>query len=388
MKHTGIYRLIMILMFLLVIFTLVQAEETPTVTAMFYETDLRDAIHELSLQTGINIIADQTVSGIITADLKNEPLEKALAMILSSGGYTFRKIEDYYLVGLADPRNVSFSELSELEVIYLKNITVRDVFNLLPSFLSNYVKGEREGNILTINAAPKDLERIKEFIKSIDIPRKQIEIRLLVTEVDSKIVSELGISFLQFESGEDVERRIAYNARDKLLSVETDLYGYLLTQLKAMEEKQLASIEANPYILVSDGGSARFFIGEEQVLLIHNESYGSTRTEEVKVGVELEVYARIIGEDQVYLELSPVISHFINDVSPDLLVKENSLTTTLQIKNGETICLAGMTIKKDSASTRKVPLLGDIPLVRWLFRNENKEENERELLVFVTPIIR
>ena len=124
----------MILMFLLVIFTLVQAEETPTVTAMFYETDLRDAIHELSLQTGINIIADQTVSGIITADLKNEPLEKALAMILSSGGYTFRKIEDYYLVGLADPRNVSFSELSELEVIYLKNITVRDVFNLLPSF--------------------------------------------------------------------------------------------------------------------------------------------------------------------------------------------------------------------------------------------------------------
>lgn len=76
MKHTGIYRLIMILMFLLVIFTLVQAEETPTVTAMFYETDLRDAIHELSLQTGINIIADQTVSGIITADLKNEPLKR------------------------------------------------------------------------------------------------------------------------------------------------------------------------------------------------------------------------------------------------------------------------------------------------------------------------
>ena len=74
----------------------------------------------------------------------------------------------------------------------------------------------------------------------------------------------MGISFLQFESGEDVERRIAYNARDKLLSVETDLYGYLLTQLKAMEEKQLASIEANPYILVSDGGSARFFIGENR----------------------------------------------------------------------------------------------------------------------------
>ncbi|NLJ84237.1 MAG: hypothetical protein GX336_04940 [Halanaerobiaceae bacterium] len=388
MKYSGIVRFIIIFMLLPVAFTPVKGGEDLTVNAIFYETDLRDAIHELSIQTGINIISDQTVSGVITVDLKDVPLEKALAMILSSGGFTFRKIDDYYLVGLADPRNVSFSELSELEVIQLKNITVKEVFNLLPSFLSNYVKGEREGNILTINAAPKDLQRIKEFIRQIDIPRRQVEIRLLVTEVDSKKVSELGIAFLQFESGENVDRSIVYSGRDRLLSIETDFYGYLLTQLKLMEEKQQASIEANPYILVSDGGSARFFIGEEQVLLIHNESYGSTRTEEVKVGIELEVYARIIGEDQVYLELSPVISHFINDVSPDLLVKENSLTTSLQIRNGETVCLAGMTTKRDSDSTRKVPLLGDIPLVRWLFRNENKEENERELLVFVTPVIR
>lgn len=101
---------------------------------MFYETDLRDAIHELSIQTGINIIADQTVNGVITVDLRDVPLEKALNMILSSGGFTFRKIEDYYLVGLADPRNVSFSDLSDFEVIQLENITVKEVFNLLPLF--------------------------------------------------------------------------------------------------------------------------------------------------------------------------------------------------------------------------------------------------------------
>ncbi|MGB4371952.1 MAG: secretin N-terminal domain-containing protein, partial [Halanaerobiales bacterium] len=369
-------------------FTPVKGGEDLTVNAIFYETDLRDAIHELSIQTGINIIADQTVNGVITVDLRDVPLEKALNMILSSGGFTFRKIEDYYLVGLADPRNVSFSDLSDFEVIQLENITVKEVFNLLPTFLTNYVRGERENNVLTINAAPKELERIKEYIRSIDKPRKQIEIRLLVTEVDSKIASDLGINLFQFTSGEDVDRTIAYSSRDNLLRVETDLYGHLLSQLRLMEEEQLASIEANPYILVSDGGSARFFIGEEQVIFIHNESYNSTRAEEVKVGVELEVMARIIGEDQVYLELAPVISHFINEANPNLLVKENSLKTSLQIKNGETVCLAGMTLKRDSDSTRKVPLLGDIPLVRWLFRSENKEENERELLVFVTPIIR
>lgn len=388
MKYIEKNRFIVLLVFLLAISFVMKAEEGPLVNAMFYETDLRDAIHELSIQTGINIIADQTVNGVITVDLRDVPLEKALNMILSSGGFTFRKIEDYYLVGLADPRNVSFSDLSDFEVIQLENITVKEVFNLLPTFLTNYVRGERENNVLTINAAPKELERIKEYIRSIDKPRKQIEIRLLVTEVDSKIASDLGINLFQFTSGEDVDRTIAYSSRDNLLRVETDLYGHLLSQLRLMEEEQLASIEANPYILVSDGGLARFFIGEEQVIFIHNESYNSTRAEEVKVGVELEVMARIIGEDQVYLELAPVISHFINEANPNLLVKENSLKTSLQIKNGETVCLAGMTLKRDSDSTRKVPLLGDIPLVRWLFRSENKEENERELLVFVTPIIR
>lgn len=80
----------------------------------------------------------------------------------------------------------------------------------------------------------------------------------MVTEVDSKIASDLGINLFQFTSGEDVDRTIAYSSRDNLLRVETDLYGHLLSQLRLMEEEQLASIEANPYILVSDGGSARF----------------------------------------------------------------------------------------------------------------------------------
>lgn len=388
MKYTG-FKVIFYLMFIIIVSLGVKAEEEPLVNSMFYETDLREAISELSIQTGVNIIPDMTVGGVVTADIKNVPLEKALNMILVSGGYTFRKIDDYYLVGLADPKNITFSELSEFEIVQLKNITVEEVYSLLPSFLSNYVKGDRGTNLLSINAAPKEVKRIKEFIKQIDLPRRQIEIRLLVTEVDTKMAKELGINFEYYSTG-DVNNSIAYSGKENLIKIEADLYGRLLSRLKVMEEEQQATIEADPYILVNDGGTANLFIGEEQVLLIQNEgSYSSTtRTEEVKVGIGMEVTAKIMGGDQVYLELAPVISHFIDEVRPDILVKENSMSTSLQIKSGQTVCLAGMTLKSDSEYTRKVPLLGNIPLVRWLFSNENKEEKERELFVFVTPVIK
>ena len=59
-----------------------QEEDEPLVNIMLFETDLREALSEISLQTGVTIIADQTVSGQVTADLQDVPLEKALRMIL------------------------------------------------------------------------------------------------------------------------------------------------------------------------------------------------------------------------------------------------------------------------------------------------------------------
>ena len=104
-----------------------QEEDEPLVNIMLFETDLREALSEISLQTGVTIIADQTVSGQVTADLQDVPLEKALRMILFTGGLSFRKVDDYYIVGLPDPRNTTFSALVETEIVRLKNVTAQEV---------------------------------------------------------------------------------------------------------------------------------------------------------------------------------------------------------------------------------------------------------------------
>ena len=107
---------------------LASTSEQPLVNMLFFETDLREALSEISMQTGVNIMPDQTVSGVVTADLQDVPLEQALKILLFGGGYSFRKVDDnLYFVGLPDPRNTSFGQLVESEVILLDNVTVAQV---------------------------------------------------------------------------------------------------------------------------------------------------------------------------------------------------------------------------------------------------------------------
>ena len=70
-----------------------------------------------------------------------------------------------------------------------------------------------------------------------------------------------------------------------------------------------------------------------------------------------------------------------------LRIRRSEISSTIYTKNNETLVMAGMTIENRRDNVRKVPILGDIPLIRWLFRQETKEDSERELFIFITTEI-
>ena len=367
------------------------AEETqPLVNLFLFETNVRDALSEISMQTGVNIIPDSTVSGLVTVDLQDVPLERALRMILIGGGYAFKKIDDFYLVGLPDPRSTTFAELTETQIVMLEHVTASQVLSALPSFLTSYVKGDKDGRLLTITAPPTELGRILELIDTLDVPPKQVEIQVIVTEVSTKALKELGINLFDFSFGagtgwnDDWTAKIGFGSGG--LSLETTLLGNLLFNLKALEEDQEAVIHADPRVLVSDGQSAHLFVGDRQILLLADANDKTTRVERVEVGMDLKVTPRILGEE-ILLSISPEMSHFVNESKSSLTVKQSSVSTTVRLKNGQTAVLAGMTVQESGDQTRKVPILGDIPIIRWLFRSDTTRAADKELLIFVTPVI-
>ncbi|MFP4199355.1 MAG: secretin, partial [Halanaerobium sp.] len=132
--------------------------------------------------------------------------------------------------------------------------------------------------------------------------------------------------------------------------------------------------------------TGNLFIGEEQVIILEPED-ASARLETVEVGISLEVSPRIINNDEVELNISPSFSHFTEEMDQRLRIRRSEISSTIYTKNNETLVMAGMTIENRRDNVRKVPILGDIPLVRWLFRQEIKEDSERELFIFITTEI-
>lgn len=366
-------------------------QEQPLVNLFLFDTSIKDALSEISIQTGINIIPDSTVSGLVTADLQDIPLEQALRIILIGGGFSFRKIDDFYFVGLPDPRSTTFGELAETKLIALKNVTAGQVISAMPSFLTSYVKGERDSKLLTITAPPNELGRILDFIEALDVVQKQVEIQVIVTEVSTKALKELGTNLFEFAMGAGEAINNNWSTRlglqNNLLSLETNLFGNLLLNLKALEEAQEASIHADPRVLVSDGQSAELFVGDRQILLLADSNDKTTRVERIEVGMHLKVTPQIQG-DEILLSIAPEMSHFVSESKSNLVVKQSSVSTTVRLQDGQTAVLAGMTLQEAGDQSKKVPILGDIPIIRWLFRSDSSRESEKELLIFVTPVIK
>ncbi|MFP4661301.1 MAG: secretin and TonB N-terminal domain-containing protein [Halanaerobiales bacterium] len=366
----------------------IEAEEADEnlVTALYFDSDIREALNDLMLQSGVNIIADDTVRGLVTIDLQDVPLEKALELILLGGGYSYRRFDDYYLVSMIDPRSPAFNHMAETENIKLNYISASEARDLIPAFYDPFVRSSDERGIITITATPEIISEFKQDLKSIDTRPAQIRVKAVVTEISSDLIKEYGANLfdvLMNTSGDN--DGLTYNNN----SLELTWYGKherIMTNLKAFEQDEQLEIKADPQIVVRDRGTGRLFVGEEQVIVLEPEN-ASARLERVEVGVSFQVKPRIMGSNEIELTLYPEISHFTEEFDKGLRIRKSEISTTVYARNGETIVMAGLTIDDQMSQERKVPILGEIPLIRWFFRQVEEKDAERELFIFITPEI-
>lgn len=365
----------------------------PLVTATFFETDLREALHEIAIQTGINMTIDENVRGLVTLELKEVPLEKALKMILISGGFSFRKVDDFYVIGWADPRNPGFAGLAESRVYYFKNISVDSAKALLPEFYKPYVKfgiGDKERQDVAMVSAPPDLlQSIMADLEKMDGHREQIKIRALVTEVSNEVLKEWGMDLLNIDfnvaKGSGLEI-LKLNIPEGTISG-TGLadFGKFETAIKALANEKKAVIHADPVLLVTEGESGELFIGEKKTLILHSQGTSSTSssTENVEAGTALKVAPRLLN-GQIELAVSERISGFDNSSTEEITIKTREYNSVVRFMPGQTIMVAGLTEKKEQDNTLKTPILGDIPIIGWLFKQKSKFRGDMELLLFLT----
>jgi len=372
------------------------------ITNSFFETDLRQVLTDLSMEAAVPILWDATVQGLVTYEAKEQPLENVLKAILLPMGYTFSFQDGAYFVGSAKPEDPAFGLLSKTAVVTMANLDATEAIGLLSEYFKPYVKASKTANLVCITAPPNWIERIKSDLATLDLPPDQILIEVIVTEINKDALREIGIDWslegrrnnpiwnIGMDSANIADPSLLYNYTETALKI-GDQYVDLTARLEALEQSGKATIRANPRITTMNGRTAQIAITKDQYFIIQTGSsqyYQYNTLQSVSSGIKLEItpFTAPSGEITVYVkpEVGDVVGKGQNDL-PE--ISKRSASTSVRVRDGQTFTIGGLSLQADKNTRKKVPFLGDIPILGYLFRYDKMEKQDTEIVIFVTPHI-
>lgn len=254
---------------------------------------------------------------------------------------------------------------------------------------------------LVVEAAPMFIEEIDGFISKWDKPSKQVQIEAKIMQVTLDKNIQLGIDW-EYLSEDGSKKPKSYDVSNSLGldlsqggsfrigSLSSDDYQATLQALEATTNSNLLSA---PKITVLDGQEANILLGStEPYLVTYIDNETKIITEDTKfmdVGIQLTVKPRISEEGYITLDIEPEVStaRRVPDVSNALAVDTSRAKTVMTVKDGRTVVLGGLIKDEKIDTVKKVPLLGDIPVLGFFFKNKDKSDVKTELIIFITPHI-
>jgi len=349
------------------------------VSESFFEMDLRQALSQLSYDTGETIIADDSVGGYVTIDLKNVTLEQALDLVLLAGGYSWTKISGVYFVSLATPSSDKFMYFATTTQYKTINYKSADIVSLLPLYMRKYVNTSSDPYILTITA-PKDIAtNIISLIKILDIPKREVELEITVIETDEN-------TFRKWE------RNWAYNSTStgtgSYFSISNEWFtANILNPLgllsgsfdlnKSTENLKLLS-ESNVKVL--NGVQSKIF--SKTIRIYQYTLNANIYYKEIPIGVETTITPTIMG-NKVIVDVSEAL-YSSEDGGQDIpSAVQQGIQTSINIPVGDRIAVAAMSFHTLSSVESKIPVLGDMPIVGKLFTQLNYRDILKRVILFV-----
>jgi general secretion pathway protein D len=290
------------------------------------------------------------------------------------------------------------------------------------------IEASLASNALLIDASPSDFEVVKKLVDQLDQPVPQVHIEVLIAELSEGENLNIGVEMAALDQpsgvGDSVVQGssiLSEGSESLLTAVQNQIFpggisigvaqgtslnsdGTVVSALagviniNAIKKDSRFKIRSNPSLLAQNNREASVNIVEDIPILKSTIQGGSGTSRDViqniermDVGIKLKLTPRIIPGGEVQMELNPSIEAVTdsapggNSLTP--IVARREVSTTVTVRDAETIVIAGLTREDETSVVRKVPFLGSIPLIGWLFRHTVEGKERTNLLIFVTPRI-
>ncbi len=247
---------------------------------------------------------------------------------------------------------------------------------------------------LLLTGSDADLARALQVLATVDLRPAQINFEAKITEINLNKTDHLGLTYDFSGAGSTVGETLSPNYAGKILKLgtftRTPLSTFVRVQLNAMYQSGDAKLLSSPNISALDGQPAAVFIGDS-ITYVSSVTTGPTgqniTTATVNAGIKLLVTGKINNDGYVTMNIHPEVStptfkpSIGGAVLPDISTRE--ATTTVRVKDGDTIAIGGLISQQDVKNITKVPFLGDLPFFGQLFRDSQTSHNRNEIVIFV-----
>ncbi|GAA65554.1 type IV pilus assembly protein PilQ [Pseudoalteromonas sp. BSi20311] len=404
-------------------------------TLNFQDISVRAVLQIIAGYNDFNLVTSDSVTGNITLRLDGVPWDQALDVVLRIKGLDKRM--DGSILMVAPSEELAAREAKELkakqqvedleplysEYIRLNYAKAEDFADLLKTDTNSIITArgsvsvDQRTNTLLMKDTAKSIESVRRMVETLDIPVKQVVIEARMVTVRDNVTEDLGVRWGfsdqqgsdgvsgTLEGAETISNGNIPSLSDRLnvnlpvanpsasigMHIAKLANGTLIDlELTALEEENKGEIIASPRITAANQQKARIEQGTE-IPYVESASSGATTVSFKKAVLSLEVTPHITPDNKVILNL--IITQDTRGdtvqtgTGPAVAIDTQQIETQVLVENGQTVVLGGIFQQQIINSTKKVPLLGDLPYVGRLFKSTSEFNEKRELLIFVTPKI-
>ncbi|ENS6554107.1 type IV pilus secretin PilQ [Neisseria gonorrhoeae] len=408
----------------------------------FQDVEIRTILQILAKESGMNIVASDSVSGKMTLSLKDVPWDQALDLVMQARNLDMRQQGNIVNIAPRDEllaKDKAFlqaeKDIADLGALYSQNFQLKyknvEEFRSILRLDNADTTGNRNTlvsgrgsvlidpatNTLIVTDTRSVIEKFRKLIDELDVPAQQVMIEARIVEAADGFSRDLGVKFgatgrkklknetsafgwgvnSGFGGGDKWEAQTKINlpvaaAANSISLVRAISSGALNLELSASESLSKTKTLANPRVLTQNRKEAKIESGYEIPFTVTTASGGgnSTNTELKKAVLGLTVTPNITPDGQIIMTVkinkdSPAQCASGNDTI--LCISTKSLNTQAMVENGGTLIVGGIYEENNGNTLTKVPLLGDIPVIGNLFKTRGKKTDRRELLIFITPRI-
>ena len=434
--------------------------------------DIRDVLKILSQKSGLNIVADSEVNGMVTLYLKDVSVIDAIGIIASTNNLAYEQTGGLIrIMSQKDYENShgkSFEDKTRQEVVKLNYASATEVGKALGQMKSGMGKiiSEDVSNTIVIIDTPENIRKMKEVVSGMDAPLvtevfslDYAKAELLKDKISEMVSKDAGSVKFDEKTNklvirdtqqkvEDIRKVInAFDEKTRQVVIDANIvqvtlsdkysYGIDWADIAKMGDVKLTgdisfstglsnvtpstlsiattggnhtaivsllktygktNVLSRPRITVMDRQEAKILVGRREAFVTTTVTQAQTTAttaesiEFVDVGVKLFVTPTISENQFVTMKIRPEVSSVVTTLKTSSgntipIIETTEAETQVMVKDGVTLVIGGLMKDETTLSTKKLPLLGDLPLVGWVFGNRSDRIKKTELVILLTPHI-